>query len=140
MKVSIFKTHLEKLENYLSSFEKKHKIIFFFAKLKSKLKNKILNINNVFKLREKILIIIIIQKNILNRNRAEGGFNNQSSFKNFNKFRKRKSQNDSNSDFKSFKKDSDIITRVFDNDIKRNVYTHNDRNNNMCVYCEKKDY
>ena len=60
MKISIFKTHLEKLENYLLLFEKKHKADFFFVKLKSKLKNKILNVNNVFKLREKILIIIII--------------------------------------------------------------------------------
>ena len=59
MKISIFKTHLEKLENYLSPFEKKHKTNFFFIKFRLKLKNKILNINNVFKLREKILIIII---------------------------------------------------------------------------------
>ena len=60
MKVSIFKTHLEKFKNYLSSFEKKYKTNFFFAKFRLKLKNKILNINNVLKLREKILIIIII--------------------------------------------------------------------------------
>ena len=60
IKISIFKTHLEKFENYLSSFKKKHKTNFFFVKFKSKFKNKILNINNVFKLREKILIIIII--------------------------------------------------------------------------------
>ena len=76
MKISTFKTHFEKLKNYLSLFEKKYKANFFFVKLKSKLKNKILNINNVFKLREKILIIIIMQKNILNRNRAENEFNN----------------------------------------------------------------
>ena len=60
MKVSIFKTHLEKFEGYLLSFEKKYKTNFFFVKFKLKLKNKILNINNVLKLREKILIIIII--------------------------------------------------------------------------------
>ena len=57
MKVLTFKIHLEKLENYLSSFEKKYKL---FAKLKSKFENKIININNVFKLKEKILIMIII--------------------------------------------------------------------------------
>ena len=91
MKVSIFKTHFEKFEDYLSSFEKEHKANFFFIKFRLKLKNKILNINNVFKLREKILIIIIMQKNILNRNRAKGEFNNQNSFKNFNEFKKRKS-------------------------------------------------
>ena len=60
MKVSIFKTHFEKFENYLSSFEEKYKINFFLVKLKLEFKNKILNINNVFKLREKILIMIII--------------------------------------------------------------------------------
>ena len=60
MKVSIFKTHLEKLESHLSSFEKKHKINFFFVKLKLKFKNKILSIHNIFKLKKKILIMIII--------------------------------------------------------------------------------
>ena len=84
--------------------------------------------------------MIIIQKSILNRNRAKDEFNNQNSFKNFNEFKKRKSQNDSNSNFKFFKRDNDVITRVFDNDIKRNVYTHNNRNNNMCVHYEKKSH
>ena len=81
-----------------------------------------------------------MQKNILNRSRAEDGFNNQSLFKNFNEFKKRKFQNDSNSDFKSLKEDNDAITHAFDNDIKRNVYTHNNRNNDVCVHYEKKDY
>ena len=76
----------------------------------------------------------------MNRNRAEDGFNNQSSFKNFNEFKKRKSQNDSNSDFKSFREDDDVTARAFDNNIKRNVYTHNNRNNDVCVHYEKKDY
>ena len=91
IKILIFKTYFEKLEDYLLSFEEKHKANFFLVKLRSKLKNKILNINNVFKLRKKILIMIIMQKNILNRNRAEDEFNNQSSFKNFNESKKRKS-------------------------------------------------
>ena len=30
--------------------------------------------------------------------------------------------------------------RVFNNNIKRNVYMHNNRNNNVCVYYKKKDY
>ena len=59
MKISTFKTHLEKLKDNLLLFEKKYKTIFFI-KLRSKLKNKILNINNVFKLREKNLIMIIV--------------------------------------------------------------------------------
>ena len=76
----------------------------------------------------------------MNRSRAEGEFNNQSLFKNFNKSKKRKSQNDSNLDFKSFKEDNDAITRAFDNNIKRNVYTHNNRNNDMYVYYKKKGH
>ena len=60
MKILIFKTHFEKFESYLLSFEKKYKANFFFVKFKSKFKNKILDINNMFKLREKILIMIII--------------------------------------------------------------------------------
>ena len=76
----------------------------------------------------------------MNRNRVKGGFNNQSSFKNFKKFKKRKFYNNSNSNLKSLKKDNDVTTRVFDNNIKRSVNTHNNRNNNVYVYCEKKDY
>ena len=76
----------------------------------------------------------------MNRNRAEGGFNNQNLFKNFNKSKKRKSQNDLNLDFKSFKRNNDAITRAFNNNIKRNVYTHNNRNNDIYVYYKKKDY
>ena len=60
IKILIFKTHLEKLENYLLLFEKKYKTNFFFAKLRLEFKNKILNINNVFKLKKEILIMIII--------------------------------------------------------------------------------
>ena len=60
MKISIFKTHFEELENYLLLYERKYKTNFFLVKLRSKFKNKILNINNVFTLREKILIMIII--------------------------------------------------------------------------------
>ena len=76
----------------------------------------------------------------MNRHRVEGGFNNQSSFKNFNEFKKRKFYNDSNSDFKPLKENNDVTTRVFDNNIKRNANTHNDRNNDICVYYKKKDY
>ena len=60
MKVLIFKTHLEELKDHLSSFKKKYKTNFFLIKLRSKFKNKILSINNILKLREEILIMIII--------------------------------------------------------------------------------
>ena len=82
--------------------------------------------------------MIIIQKNILNRGRAKGEFNNQNSFKNFNKSKKRKFQNDSNLDFKSFREDDDVTTRVFNNDIKRSVYTYNNRNNDVYIHYKKK--
>ena len=38
------------------------------------------------------------------------------------------------------KKYNDVTTRVFDNNIKRNVNIYNNRNNNVCVYCKKKNY
>ena len=91
-------------------------------------------------MREEILIIIIIQKNILNRNRVKDEFNNQNSFKNFNEFKKWKFYNNLNSDFKFLRKDGDVTTRAFDNNIKRNINTYNDRNNDVCVYYKKKDY
>ena len=76
----------------------------------------------------------------MNRNRVKGEFNNQNLFKNFNKFKKRKFYNDSNSDFKSLRKNGDLITRVFNNNIKRNAYTHNNRNNNVYIHYKKKNH
>ena len=76
----------------------------------------------------------------MNRNRVKGEFNNQSLFKNLNEFKKRKFHNNSNLDFKFFRKDNNVTTRVSDNNIKRNFNTYNDRNNNVCVYYKKKDY
>ena len=76
----------------------------------------------------------------MNRSRVKNEFNNQNSFKNFNEFKKRKLYNNLNLNFKFFKEDNDVTTRIFDNDIKRNANTHNDRNNNICVYYKKKDY
>ena len=54
--------------------------------------------------------------------------------------KKRKFYKDLNLDFKSFREDDDVTMRVFNNNIKRSVYTHNDRNNDVCVRCKKKDY
>ena len=76
----------------------------------------------------------------MNRNRVKDEFNNQNLFKNFNKFKKRKSYNNLNLNFKSLREDNDVTTRVFNNNIKRNANTHNNYNNNVCVYYEKKDY
>ena len=76
----------------------------------------------------------------MNRNRVKDEFNNQNLFKNFNKFKKRKFYNNSNLNFKFLKEDDDVTTRASDNNIKRNVNTHNNRNNDICVHCEKKSY
>ena len=76
----------------------------------------------------------------MNRNRVKDEFNNQNLFKNFNKFKKRKFYNNLNSNFKFFKENNDVTTRVFNNNIKRNVNTHDNRNNNVYVYYKKKDY
>ena len=84
--------------------------------------------------------MIIMQKNILNRNRVKDEFNNQSLFKNFNEFKKRKFYNNLNLNFKLLKENNDVTTRIFDNNIKRNFNTHNNRNNNIYVYYKKKDH
>ena len=61
----IFKIFLNNLESHLFDFQKMHKAYIFLIKLKSKLKNKILNIENLFTTRKKILTQIIMQKKIM---------------------------------------------------------------------------
>jgi len=60
------------------SLLEKHKIYIFLIKLKSNLKVKILDINNVLNIRDKFLAIIIMQKQTLNRIREASlnSFNN----------------------------------------------------------------
>ena len=74
----------------------------------------------------------------MNRNRVKDEFNNQSLFKNFNKFKKRKFYNDLNLNFKSLREDNDVTTRVLNNNIKRSSNTHNNRNNDIYVCYKKK--
>ena len=45
----IFKIYLKELKMYLLFFEEEYKTNFFLIKLKLKFKNKIFNINNIFK-------------------------------------------------------------------------------------------
>ncbi len=70
---------MNKLEIYLLSLLKKHRIYIFLIKLKSNLKVKILNIDNVLNIRDKLLAIIIMQKQRLNRIRKASlnNFDNQ---------------------------------------------------------------
>ena len=66
-------------------------MFFFLIKLRTNLKQKILNIDNRFKNRENILNIAIMQKKNLKRNREN---NNNSNFNfNFNSTRRKKSKN-----------------------------------------------
>jgi hypothetical protein len=58
----VFKEYLDKLKTHLLSLLKKHKIYIFLIKLKLNLKVKILNIDNVLNIRNKLLAIIIMQK------------------------------------------------------------------------------
>ena len=70
-------------------FEKIHKTFIFFAKFRSELKQKILNIDNVSNTRENILNVVIMQKKNLKRQRENddnSNFNqnrNDEKFKNF---------------------------------------------------------
>ena len=52
----------------------------------------------------------------------------------------KKIHKDLNLDFKSFRENENVITRVFNNNITRNAYKRNDRNNNVYHYCEKKNH
>ena len=55
-----FKTHKKKLKIQLFKFNQKYKILIFLTKLKQNLKFKILNINNISRLRKNILTLIIM--------------------------------------------------------------------------------
>ena len=61
---------MKKIESHLFEFIETHRANFFLIKLNAKLKFKILNIDEMFNTREKILIKIIIQKKTLKRVRS----------------------------------------------------------------------
>ena len=61
--------YLKKLKDHLFEFAKNYRAHIFLIKLKSKLKNKILNTDDVSKIREEILAMIIMQKKTLKRTR-----------------------------------------------------------------------
>ncbi len=59
-KIIAFKKYLDELKIYLLSLLEKHRIYIFLIKLKSNLKVKILDINNVLNTRDELLAIIIM--------------------------------------------------------------------------------
>ena len=59
-KVAIFKAYLEELEGHLPEFPKEHQTNFLFIKLKPELKNKLLGMGKLPKLKEELLAVAII--------------------------------------------------------------------------------
>ena len=82
----VFKTYLKNLKSYLLDFLKHHRINIFLTKLKSKLKNKLLNINTIIKIREEILTQKIMQKKTLKR-QYKSDRNNYDNEKDLNKLK-----------------------------------------------------
>ena len=74
---------MKKTKFYLFEFIETHRANFFLVKLNAKLKFKILNIDEIFNTREKILIKIIMQKKTLKRTRL----NNENYFTQFKFFK-----------------------------------------------------
>ena len=89
--MSNFKNKLKEYEIHLFSFEKMHKINFFFCKLLSFLKEKLLNIEKMSTIRKNLFAKIIMLKKILKRERRTNDnlFNNS----NFNNKREDKNKN-----------------------------------------------
>jgi hypothetical protein len=56
----MFKKYRDKLEIYLLLFLKKYRIYIFLFKFRLDLNIKILNINNILSIRDKLLVITII--------------------------------------------------------------------------------
>ena len=90
--MSNFKNELKKYEIHLFSFEKMHKINFFFCKLLSFLKKKLLNIEKMSTIKKNLFAKIIMLKKILKRERRtndnlfnNSNFNNKKENKNKNK-------------------------------------------------------
>ena len=107
-KMSNFKNELKKYEIHLFSFEKMHRINFFFCKLLSFLKKKLLNIEKMSTIKENLFAKIIMLKKKLKRERCtnDNSFNNS----NFNNKRKDKNKNKFNNNFNNNNKFNSIKT------------------------------
>ena len=89
--MSNFKNELKKYEFHLFSFEKIHKINFFFCKLLSFLKEKLLNIEKMSTIKKNLFAKIIMLKKILKRERRTNDYSFNNS--NFNNNKKDKNKN-----------------------------------------------
>ena len=67
--MSSFKNEFEKYETHLSSFDTIHSINFFFCKLLSSMKKKLLNIEKMSTIRENLFAKIVMLKKIIERER-----------------------------------------------------------------------
>ena len=117
-RVTMFKIYLEKLKIHMLALSKNHRINFFLVKLKSNFKNLILRIDNVSQMREKILVITIMQKRTLERNtRSDDESENTENHSLKEDFENHKS------DFEDSKDDFDDFENEFE-DSKKNSRKH----------------
>lgn len=139
-KISAFKAYLEELKNHIPILNPTHQTNFFLIKLKSDLKDKILSIDNVSNNKEKILVKVLMQKQILKRSRRNtDGF--QIHFKSKKGSNKGKflESRVSTPHLENKNVQSTIFSR-FEN-IKRKDYHFNpDYKDNTCFHCRKKKY
>ena len=137
--------YLKKTKSHLFEFIETYRASFFLVKLNTKLKFKILNIDEIFNTREKILIKTIMQKKTLKRTRSndENHFTQFKFFKNslnkskrfFNKF-----NNQLNSQFSS-QREIDVNNQ---REIRDNIKRKRERDkiarfkNVICYDCNEK--
>ena len=121
-KMSNFKNELKKYEFHLSSFEKIHKINFFFDKLLSFLKKKVLNIEKMSTIKKNLFAKIILLKKILKRERRtnDNSFNNS----NFNNKKENKNKNKIQQQFQQQQQSQQQKQNQFN----QNIFNDNERN------------
>ena len=139
--MSNFKSELKEYEIHLFSFEKMHRINFFFCKLLSSLKKKLLNIEKMSTTRENLFAKIIMLKKTLKRERRtdDNSFNNS----NFNNKKEDKSKNKIQKQFQQ-QQQNQFNQNIF-NDNERNTCARNKRKRQeeenifkmQCYDCDK---
>ena len=124
-KVTTFKIYLKQLKNHMLELSKIHRANFFLVKFKSKLKSKILDIDNVSNVKKKILAATIMQKTIFERTRFDD--ENENFENHFNRENFENHKNDFENDF-----DDDSNKNDFDykNHINQKFHENSNNKNN----------
>ncbi len=130
---------MNELETYLLSLLKKHKIYIFLIKLKSNLKVKILDIDNVSNICDELLAIIIMQKQTLNRIREVDlrSFDNQRITKDSNVSLNKFYQDCRLNKIDKFIKNEKLYIFKDLSTSRKQVYEINDANYLSCIECFK---